>query len=141
VVPVNYNLKAYAGKKVLLGLRYVTDSAGSGGGWRIGKISLADRAVSDGTTLTGWRSPTSIVPTRVHGWHVSLVGIDGKRARIVPVSRFAELKAYPTVVAIVAYDEPTETIRQYAPYRLVVNGALQPGGGMDPAAQSGGRTS
>jgi hypothetical protein len=29
----------------------------------------------------------------------------------------------------VAYDEPTEKIKQYAPYRLIANGKLQPGGG------------
>jgi len=73
-----------------------------------------------------------IVPTPVHAWHVSLAGIDGKRARLVPVDQFAQLKGYPKVVAIVAYDEPTEQYSQYAPYRLVVDGVLQPGGGTDP---------
>jgi hypothetical protein len=35
-----------------------------------------------------------------------------------------------TVAAIVTYDEPTELVTppQYAPYRLKVNGVLQPGG-------------
>jgi hypothetical protein len=31
-------------------------------------------------------------------------------------------------VAIVAYDEPTEQVQQYAPYTLEVNGVTQPGG-------------
>ncbi|WP_433361657.1 peptidase M6 immune inhibitor A [Actinoplanes sp. CA-142083] len=130
VVTASYNLKPYAGKKVLLGLRYVTDAAVSRGGWRIGKITLGKKTLSDGTSLEAWRSPTAIVPTPVHAWHLSLVGIDGKRARIVPVDKFAELKAYAKVVAIVAFDEPSENVRQYAPYRLVVNGAVQPGGGL-----------
>ena len=130
VVTASYNLSAYAGKKVLLGLRYVSDSAVNRGGWRIGKITLGDQTLSDGTSLVGWRSPSMIVPTPVHAWHVTLVGIDGKRARLVPIDQFAELKAYPKVVAIVAYDEPTEKVTQYAPYRLVVNGVPQPGGGM-----------
>jgi hypothetical protein len=129
VVAANYDLRAYAGKKVFLGLRYVTDGAVSRGGWRIGKITLGAQVLSDGTTLKGWRSPSAIVPNPVHAWHVVLVGLGGKRARLVPVSRFAELKAYPKIVAIVSYDEPTEKVKQYAPYRLVVNGALQPGGG------------
>ncbi len=30
---------------------------------------------------------------------------------------------------MVAYDEPTEQVQQYAPYTLTVNGVLQPGGG------------
>jgi hypothetical protein len=128
VVTTSYNLQPYAGKSVILGLRYVSDQAVNRGGWRIGKVSLGDRTLSDGSTLDGWKSPTALVPTPVHAWHVTLVGIDGKRARIVPLDKFALLKAYPKVVAIVAYDEPTEKIKQYAPYRLVVNGALQPGG-------------
>jgi hypothetical protein len=36
------------------------------------------------------------------------------------------------VVAIVGYDEPTELIRQYAPYQLTVNGKVQLGGATIP---------
>ena len=32
------------------------------------------------------------------------------------------------VGAIVMYDEPTEQVSDYAPYRLTVNGVAQPGG-------------
>jgi hypothetical protein len=32
------------------------------------------------------------------------------------------------VAAIVTYDEPVEKIRQYARYRLTINGVRQPGG-------------
>jgi hypothetical protein len=128
VVTASYNLQAYAGKNVLIGLRFVSDAVVTRGGWRIGKITLGDQTLSDGSTLDGWKSPTTIVPALVHGWHVRLVGIDGNKARVVPVEKFAALKDYPQVVAIVAYDEPTEKVKQYAPYRLVVNGVLQPGG-------------
>ena len=38
------------------------------------------------------------------------------------------LSMFPQVVAIIAYDEPTEQVQQYAPYTLTVNGRLQPGG-------------
>ena len=39
------------------------------------------------------------------------------------------LHSNPDVVgAIVMYDEPTEQVQDYAPYRLTVNGVLQPGG-------------
>jgi hypothetical protein len=112
----------------------VTDRAVNKGGWRIGKITLGDRTLSDGATLDGWKSPTALVPVPVHRWNVTLVGIDGNRAQLVPVEKFRELEKYPQVVAIVAYDEPTEEVKQYAPYRLVVNGVLQPGGGSAPAA-------
>lgn len=141
VVTAGYDLSAYAGKKVLLCLRYLSDGAVNKGGWRIGKITLNGKVLSDGTSLKGWRSPSAIVPTPVHAWHATLVGIDGKRARLVPVDKWAEIKSYPRVVAVVAYDEPTEKVTQYAPYRLVVNGKLQPGGGSTAAAyaRAGGR--
>ncbi len=127
-VTAGYDLTAYAGKKVLLGLRYVSDGAGNQGGWRIGRIVLGDRTLSDGSTLAGWQSPTALVPTPVHAWHVTLVGLDDKRAHRVPPEKFALLAGYPQVVAIVAYDEPTERVTRYAPYRLTVNGVVQPGG-------------
>ena len=38
------------------------------------------------------------------------------------------LTPFPKVVAVVAYDEPTELVNQYAPYTLTVNGVVQPGG-------------
>ncbi|MEV4640891.1 peptidase M6 immune inhibitor A [Actinoplanes sp. NPDC049548] len=125
-----YDLSAYAGKRVLLGLRYVSDGGVNEGGWFVDDVMLGGRTVSDGTTLKGFRSPTQIVPVAVHAWNVRLVGLDdaGKRARQVPVGQFAALRAYPKVVAIVAYDEPTGEVDQYAPYALTVNGVAQPGG-------------
>jgi len=132
VVTVNYNLSAYAGKNVLLALRYVSDGAVNKGGWRIGKLSLGDQTLSDGATLDGWKSPSAINPTPVNAWHVTLAGLGLSRATLVPIDRFAQLSRYPTVVAIIAYDEPTERIKQYAPYQLTVNGTLQPGGAPIP---------
>jgi hypothetical protein len=132
VVPVSYSLSAYAGKKVLLALRYVSDSAVSKGGWRTGKVTLGSQTLSDGSTLKGWKSPTAIMPTPVNAWHVTLVGLGTKSAAVVPLDQFASLAAYPTIVAVVAYDEPTEQIKQYAPYTLIVNGTRQPGGGTMP---------
>jgi immune inhibitor InhA-like protein len=132
VVTAGYDLSAYAGKKILIGLRYVTDAVVNRGGWRIGTITLGDQKISDGTTLAGWKSPTELVPTPVYNWHVTLVGLAGRHAKVVPVARFAELKAYPRVVAIVSYDEPTEAVGQYAPYELTVNGKRQPGGAKIP---------
>jgi len=34
------------------------------------------------------------------------------------------------VGAMVFYDDPSETSQQYAPYKLTVNGVVQPGGGL-----------
>ncbi len=40
------------------------------------------------------------------------------------------LPAVPEFVGAVVFDDPTETSDQYAPYRLTVNGVVQPGGGL-----------
>ena len=40
-----------------------------------------------------------------------------------------QFSPFGKVVALVAYDEPTEQVQQYAPYTLTVNGVVQPGGG------------
>jgi hypothetical protein len=64
----------------------------------------------------------------VHAWHVALVGLGEGRAKVVSLPEFRQLNGYPKVVAIVSYDEPTEKVKQYAPYRLTANGVLQPGG-------------
>lgn len=127
-VSISYGLSAYAGKSVLLALRYVSDSAVNKGGWRIGKLTLGATTLSDGSSLKGWESPTAIVPTRVAAWHVVLVGLASDHAAVVPLSRFQDLSAYPRVVAVIAYDEPTEQQTQYAPYELTANGIRQPSG-------------
>lgn len=127
-VKVSYDLKAYAGKKVLLGLRYVSDAAVNLGGWHVGDVSIgANKILSD--SLDGWKSPTQWYPVAVRGWHVSLVGLGRLRAAVVPVERAASLRGYPKIVAVVAQDDPTGTITQYAPYTLTVDGVVQPGGG------------
>jgi hypothetical protein len=122
-----WDLSAYAGKKVLLGFRYVTDGSVNEGGWSIDDVTVGGRKVSDGSSLRGFRSPTQIVPTPVHNWDVRLVGMAAHRARQVPVAEFARLRDFDKIVAIVGYDDPTETITQYAPYTLTVNGSVQPG--------------
>jgi hypothetical protein len=45
------------------------------------------------------------------------------------IQRYVDRRA-DFVGAVVIYDDPTETSGQYAPYRLVVNGVTQPGGGL-----------
>jgi hypothetical protein len=130
VLRAGYDLSSYAGKNVLLALRYVSDEAVSKGGWRIGKIMLGDTELSDGSTLDGWKSSTEIRPTPIsaEAWHVVLVGMSGKRAAVVPIDQFAQLAGYRKVVAVVSYDDPTEHATQYAPYELTANGVVQPGG-------------
>jgi Immune inhibitor A peptidase M6 len=124
-VPLRYNLSAYAGKRVLLGFRYVTDGSVNDGGWSIKDITLGGRPVS--SEATDYRSPTQVRPTLVYAMHATLVGMNAGRVRQVPVTEWPKLRGFGKVVAIVAYDEPTETIGQYAPYTLTVNGVRQPG--------------
>jgi hypothetical protein len=125
----SWDLSAYAGKKVLLGFRYVSDGSIEQGGWLIDDVVVGGILVSDASSVDGFRSPTQIVPTPVHHWDVRLVGLapHEHKARLVPVADFAELAGYDKVVAIVSYDEPTEKLTQYAPYVLKVNGVTQPG--------------
>jgi hypothetical protein len=81
-------------------------------------------------------------PIDVANWNVRLVGInEGQKPKVLQVAfngrnditlgrgQLAQFSGYQKVVAIVAYDEPTEQVQQYAPYTLTVNGAVQPGGG------------
>jgi hypothetical protein len=124
-----WDLSPYAGTKVLLGFRYVTDGSINAGGWLIDDMTVGGVLVSDGSSVDDFRSPTQIRPIPVHNWAVRLVGLatHANKAQLVSVADFAKLAAFDKVVAIVSYDEPTEKLTQYAPYVLTVNGVTQPG--------------
>jgi hypothetical protein len=137
--PHTYDLSGYSGRQILLGFRYVGGGGGGGGGWRIDDVTVGGATVSDGS-LTPFDSPGEISPTPV-AWNVRLIGLDEKHAVALQAefagrtdfslkaSQLAPFLAFPSVVAVVAYDEPTEQVRQYAAYTLGVNGVTQPGGG------------
>nr|GID82505.1 hypothetical protein Ade03nite_14290 [Actinoplanes derwentensis] len=120
-VTLSFDLKAYAKKRILIGFRYVSDGAVSIGGWHLSDVKIGSTAVG-GNTLDGWKSPTQIRPIPVDNWHVTLVGLARKRAKIVPLTDFAKVSHYPKVVAIIAYDDPTGTVTQFAPYTLKIDG-------------------
>ncbi len=135
--PQAYDLSAYAGQTVLIAIRYVSDGGVNEGGLLVDDVTVGDTLISDGSSLEPFRSPTEVNPVEVDNWHVKLVFI--KDGRTVRVSQFAfdgrnrfRIKrapnAFDRVVAIVAYDEPTEQVQQYAAYTLRANGVLQPGG-------------
>jgi hypothetical protein len=137
----SYNLSAYAGQTVLLALRYVSDGGVNEGGLLVDDVTLGGTLISDGSSLAPFKSPTQIRATPVNNWNVRLVGIDEGRVPVVLQVEFngkntislnraqlAVAAAFQKVVAIVAYDEPTEQVQQYAPYTLTVNGVQQPGG-------------
>jgi hypothetical protein len=137
----SYDLSAYAGQTILVAIRYVSDGGVNEGGLLVDDVTVGGTLVSDGSSLAPFKSPTQIHPTQVHNWNVRLVGIDEGK---VPAARQVEFDGrnsiqlsrdqldtfsrFEKVVAIVAYDEPTEQVQQYAPYTLTVNGVVQPGG-------------
>jgi len=126
---------------ILVGIRYVSDGGVNEGGLLVDDITVGGTVVSDGSSLAPFSSPTEILPVQVDNWNVRLVGIkDGKVPKVLQVEfdgrtnlelakgQLAQFSPYDRVVAIVAYDEPTEQVQQYAPYVLAANGVVQPGG-------------
>ena len=126
---------------MLIAIRYVSDGGVNEGGLLVDDVSVGGTLISDGSSLAPFKSPTQIHPIDVHNWNVRLVGIDeGKVPVVLQVSfngkssislgrrELALASPFDKVVAIVAYDEPTEQVQQYAPYTLKVNGVTQPGG-------------
>jgi hypothetical protein len=128
------DLSAYAGKKVLLGFRYITDSGVNEGGFWVRDIDVAGTEVPSGS-LAGWKTITQVHPVAVPGWTVQLVGIadngktwyhrlkvdksfkgslSGKALRQVIAPRAS------TVAALVTMDDPSETVTQYGKYTLTV---------------------
>ena len=139
--PHAYDLSAYAGKTVLISIRYVSDGGVNEGGLLVDDITVGGTLVSDGSSLAPFKSLTQVHPIDVHNWNVRLVGMDegkvpvalqvefnGKDSLSLSRAQLAVASPFDKVVAIVAYDEPTEQVQQYAPYTLTVNGVLQPGG-------------
>jgi hypothetical protein len=137
----SYDLSAYAGKSVLVAIRYVSDGGVNEGGLLVDDIAVGATPISDGSSLAPFKSPSQIHPTQVHNWNVRLVGInEGRVPSVLQVEfngrssfalsrrQLAAASPFRKVVAIVAYDEPTEQVQQYAPYTLTVNGVVQPGG-------------
>lgn len=138
--PRSYDLSAYAGQTVLLGIQYVSDGGVNMGGLLVDDITVGGTAVSDGSSLAPFDSPTEIRPTPVNNWNVRLIAYDEKNQIALQLEfngrntvklgflQLLALSVFPKVVAVVAYDEPTELVQQYAPYTLTINGVVQPGG-------------
>jgi hypothetical protein len=148
------DLTAFAGRSILLTFRHLTDGSISGDpddaaatippGFWLRNLMLAGSPIADGSSLGGWLSPSQARPQPVHGFSVQLVG-QSSRGRLVARVRLGldaqhdatlDRRALRRLLdddadivgAIVMYDEPTEQVAEYAPYRLTVNGVLQPGG-------------
>jgi hypothetical protein len=145
------SLAAYAGKNVLLAFRAFNDpatlgqEAGVPAGFWVDDVTLGGTLISDGTSLSGWKSATETHPNTVAGFTVYIVSMRTTKNRVTVkplkldgdfalkgfnyIGKYVDQQA-DWVGAIVFYDDPTETSKQYAPYKLTVNGVVQPGGGM-----------
>jgi hypothetical protein len=142
----SFDLTQYAGQTVLLAFRYITDANTRGDGVWVDNVKINNTVISDGSSLAGWQTFTQIKPIAVNGYTVQIVGYssDGKKAFVgsmplTPNFR-GELKVgaidklmtsdvkIDVVAALVMYDEPTESINQYARYTLRANDVVQPGG-------------
>jgi hypothetical protein len=138
------NLRRYAGERVLLAFRYVTDGGVVFDGFWVGAVTLDGREVTNGRSLRGWRSPTQVNPVEVGGWVVRLVAYD-EAGHVVRTGTLtldesfdgslsgADLDAIigtagSTVAAIVTHLDRSETVLQTAAYTLTVNEVEQPGG-------------
>lgn len=139
--PHTFDLSAYAGQTILLSFRYVSDGGVNEGGLLVDDIAVGGTPVSDGSSLEPFSSPTQIRPQEVANWNLKLVGIregkvpavlqvefDGRRQLTLDRRKLIAAAPFDKVVAIVATDDPTELVQQFAPYTLTVNGVTQPGG-------------
>jgi hypothetical protein len=138
------NLKKYAGERVILAFRYVTDGSVQFDGFWVGNVTLDGDQVTNGRSLQGWKSPTQINPVDVEAWNVRLVAFDQttNQVRIANLTLDGDFDASisgadldaligttgATISAIVTYLDSSETVLQTAPYTLTVNGVVQPGG-------------
>ncbi len=140
--PHTFDLTPYAGQNVLLNFRYVSDGSVNEGGLLLDDIAVGGTVISDGSNLDAFKSPTQIKAIAVNNFNVKVIGINpaqriawqlfdfnGKYSISLNRIDLALLSLFPQVVVMVAYDEPTEQVKQYAPYTLTVNGVVQPGGG------------
>jgi hypothetical protein len=149
------NLSAFAGQTILVSFRNMTDPNTQGNGIAIppgfwlDDVMIGSTLLSDGSSLSGWQSATQARPIPVEGFTVQLLAYKQQGTSPVRIATLrlngnfdATLNArqlaallgqgnnVDTVAAIVMYDESTETINDYAPYSLKVNGVTQPGGGI-----------
>ncbi|WP_395657586.1 choice-of-anchor J domain-containing protein [Nocardioides sp.] len=135
------DLSAYAGKKIMLGFRYITDSGVNEGGFWVRGIDVAGTSLPS-DSLAGWKTITQVHPVEVPDWTVQLVGIDksgkasyhdlkidksfrgsltGKQLRKALGSKAT------TVAALVTMDDKSQTITQYGKYTLTVKAPVAMG--------------
>ena len=73
-VTLTYDLSAYAGQDILIGLRYVTDWATYYGGWWVDNIYVDATLISDGSNVDAFKDITWYQPIELD-FSVTLVGM------------------------------------------------------------------
>lgn len=142
-ITASFDLSAYAGQDVLIGLRYLTDGAFVEPGWYVDDVTVGGTLLSDGSSVE-FPSYEQLAPAPVEGWNVTLIGYRsnsrGTPAAVVTVpvapggsvsfdrGDLRDFRQHDVVAAIVTLDDSSESLSLYAPYELTVNGVLQPGG-------------
>ncbi len=138
--PQVFDLSYYAGQKVLIGFRYVSDPLINNGGWAVDDVQVGGKVISNGSSTDNFRTITQISPLPVHDWSLQLVGIDevthrikvfrfsGKYGVTLTKAQIKALRSYPLLVAVIGWDDPEEQATIEAPYTVKVNGIGQAGG-------------
>lgn len=143
-VTETFDLSAYAGRDILLSFRYLTDAGFALPGWWIDNVRVGTQLISDGTDLAEWQTATQVNPIEVAGFTVQVVAWmnDGSQIWVgeIPLGpgHVGSLEGQALEAAIgttaenvgiiVTFDEPTESVSEYARYTLEVNNSPQPGG-------------
>ncbi len=141
--PQACDLTPWAGQTVGLAFRYFSDSNTHGAGFWADDVMIDGTLISDGSSLEGWQSATQFNAVEVEAYTVRLIAYGGgNKAFIAEVPLDEDMNGVLTggalrraigtnaevVSAIVTYHDSTESVQQYAPYSLRVNGVVQPGG-------------
>jgi Immune inhibitor A peptidase M6 len=143
---VTCSLAPYAGQTIALQFRSYNDPLTFGAdetkpaGFWVDNITVGSQ-VFDGSSMAGWQSMSEFHPAAVANFIVTLLSVNGSMITLkqlpltgeFAITNPADVQKYidknaGLVVAIVTYDDPSETSVKYAPYQLRVNGVVQPGG-------------
>ena len=78
-LPESCDLSAFAGQTVVIAFRMVTDSSVHFDGFWVDDVAVGGSLLSDGSTLTGWSSPTEFNPIDVEGYTVRVIAYETRR--------------------------------------------------------------
>jgi hypothetical protein len=128
-VSMSFDLSAYAGQKILVAFRYVTDWATTEAGWFIDNVSVNGALISDGASTAPFKDITEILPIN-NDFTVTFVGMIGQgkgadyKVITLKLNRMTEdglyelnnvLKNSKSAVMVVTFDAP-EGFTGYADY-------------------------